>query len=225
MASSSLEKNLKALQKLSAETKSHSDHSDEVHLIVSLNKTPSKFKLRPVILESSLEYSPKTCFILKDKDSETSSLLHESGVSSDDIYEISKLKAKFKVFEEKRVFAALYDRIIVDNRIFHLIPSVFGKAVFKKVKLTIPFEAKFVKSDEKCLKSLQSNICIRINTGSCVDVNIGKLSRSSEAITAAINEITSTLRKEMGQDCIKALHLKLPSTIAIPLAFESPSLP
>lgn len=213
---SSLEKSLKALSKFDTDSKIAND----VHLIISLSRIPPKFKLRPIILNSVLEESPKACIILKDKDSETLSFLRDSGVSPQDIYEISKLKAKFKVFEEKRLFADAYDRILVDERIFHLIPAIFGKVIFKKVKITIPFDSKSVKSGKECIKTLQKNICIKINTGSCVDVNIGKLTQSLSILESAYEDVIKRICAELGNDCIKNVHVKLPSSLALPVNID-----
>lgn len=212
------EKALKALQKLKRED---GQYLDEVHLVISLNKLPPKYKLRPLVLKSSLSYSPKTCFVLKDKDTDGSSLIEAAGQSSADIYEITKLKSKFKVFEEKRVFASLYERILVDERIFHLIPSLFGKAVFKKIKAIIPFDIKSIQKGKQSIEELQKCIYVRISSGSCVDVNLGKLSNSTVDMLSIFKEALDVVQNELGNDSVKTVHIKLPNSISLPLSLPS----
>ena len=53
---------------------------------------------------------------------------------------ISKLKANYHSYEEKRRLAASYDLFAADARIIPILPKLLGKSFFKKKKQPIPVD-------------------------------------------------------------------------------------
>ena len=50
------------------------------------------------------------------------------------VISLTKLRKNYKSYESKRQLADLYDVFICDDRIYHLLPKLLGKAFFAKKK-------------------------------------------------------------------------------------------
>ena len=210
----SVENALKAAHSLKSDPKN-------LHIILNLKETPTKKSIRPLVISTGLTFHYNNSFIVKDGDDQLVKLLIDSGTPSSKIFQISSLRKKFKVFEEKRLFSSENFRLLVDSRIYHLLPSVFGKALFKKIKISIPFEKP--KSKEKLLTLLDEinkSIFFTIGLGTCVDIQLGdikNLNFTHFELKKIISSIIHVLGEKFGNSPVTSIHLKLSDSIAIPI--------
>src|SRR5258708_1126988 len=109
----SIESGLKAILSLKNDPKN-------LHIILNLKEIPAKRSIRPLVVSTDSIFHNIYYFIVKDGDDQLIKLLIESGIPPLNISEISPLKKKFRVFEEKRLFSSQISRLIVDSRIYHL---------------------------------------------------------------------------------------------------------
>jgi hypothetical protein len=211
----SIENALKAFLNLKEEQKN-------LHIVLNLKKIPAKKSLKPLVVLTELKFQYNNCFVVKDKDEKLVKLLVELGVPVSNIFEIGSLKKKFKVFEEKRIFSSQNHRLIVDSRIYHLLPNVFGKTLFKKIKSFVPFEK--TENKEKLslyLNEIDRSICFNVGLGNCVDIAFGSIDAGFNPahLKNVISGIKHALCQKLGNDSINGIHLKLSNSFSIPIIF------
>ena len=143
---------------------------------------------------------------------------------------VSKLSAKYKSFEAKRVLCASYDFFVADSRILPTLPKKLGKTFFMKKKQPISVE---LNSDPKALlgesgglKSVKNlNLAIHGQThmfptlGTCLSIRIGHTGMSGKEVMENILEAMPKIALKIpGQwENIQSLSLKTNDSIALPI--------
>jgi hypothetical protein len=213
---------IKSLDKLDSQDDSLSADA-RIHLTLELTRFSKKPFTKVLSVKCPFAQPWKLCFLIKDGEQTTFEFLRAHGIPADAIYFVSDLCTKFKVFQERRLFTKQFDRVVADERIFHLLPKLFGKRLFGELKGAIPFDFKRQLNTADILAISQA-IYFKIPTGPCLDVELGSISHllslSSEALLAILESIKTVVEKKLGAHSIYGMNMKLPKSLSIPLSFK-----
>ena len=100
---------------------------------------------------------------------------------------IDKLRSTFVRYEQKRDLLKSYERILADEAIVPMIPSVLGKACMKAKKHPVPVKLDW--ETDKLKKNLEkglSTALLFVNCATTTSVRTGKLSFTDEELLANI---------------------------------------
>ncbi|XP_033123791.1 ribosomal L1 domain-containing protein 1-like [Anneissia japonica] len=148
------------------------------------------------------------CLISRDepgKDSESciqhvQDLFQEKGVSNiKEVIPLKDLIAEYKSFESRRKLVRMYDMFLADKRIFHRLAPHTGKEFYKRNKYPIRVDM------EKFF--FHSSMCVATTEHSVED--------AVDNVIAAVEGLTTKISN--GWNNIKALHLKVEHSIALPI--------
>jgi ribosome biogenesis protein UTP30 len=129
-----IEKAINALLKWQEKQQNKSEELIEqqeyIYCIVTLAKMPSKLQVKPIRipLKHSIHPGANVCVISKDPQSDYKPKLDCKVIG------VSKLKQKYKAFEEKRLLSSSYDLFLADKRVLPVLPRLLGKSFFLKKK-------------------------------------------------------------------------------------------
>lgn len=107
------------------------------HLLRS--RSPSSFFLLPTDLTSlSLFFVPTHSFL--SFVAIASLVARSQRTTPSQVIGVSKLRAKFKPYEAKRLLLKSYDLFLADDRVLPVLPSLLGKKFFEKKKQPVPID-------------------------------------------------------------------------------------
>ncbi|KAG4305177.1 hypothetical protein PORY_001347 [Pneumocystis oryctolagi] len=182
---------------------------------------PSKIMLKHPIIDPDSE----CCLIVKDpqrfyKDLVTSAKLNKRITK---VIGVSKLRKKFKSYEQRRALRDSYDLFLADDRVIHLLPNLLGKTFYEKKRQPIPIDLATKCTPEHLLKEVEkaySSTYLHLSPGTCTGVKCGAICQTPKQIAENIQIITSTLAEKFVKDGwkgIKGFHIKTNESIAIPI--------
>ncbi|RPB00037.1 ribosomal protein L1 [Choiromyces venosus 120613-1] len=244
----------KALSKWVNEKKTESSKSKKANLLedpenptpetVWLNLTTKKLvtdtkRLKParIVLPHPLR-NPQTtsiCLIVKDPQRTHKDIIAATPALSavvKKVVGVSKLRAKFKSFESRRLLAASYDLFLADERVVCMLPSILGKSFYgRSTKIPIPLSVSqeegkknLVSEVESCLKATY----LHLNAAASSSVRVGlsnftpeMVSENVAAVVQKVVEGGKGVGKKVGVPSgwkgLRSLHLKTPESAALPL--------
>lgn len=203
----------------------------EVHLIIGFSKIPSFDPLHAIkipVKHRIFKPEDEICLITKDPQRKYKDLAKERQITPiSKVIGLTKLKAKYRPFEAKRLLAKSYQIFLADKAIWHLLPPVLGKEFIRLKNPPIPVkfssDANFGKDIEKALNAAY----LYLGKGSTSTVVVGRTSHSStqllENIKAVIQELQQRLPKK-GQT-VQSLNIKTSRSIALPIYNVVPKVP
>ena len=163
-------------------------------------------------------HTPKTsniCLIVKDPQSEYKQLCDKNGVVLDEIMDVTHLRNNFKTYELKRQLCKGYDLFLADERIVPLLPRLLGKSFFEKKRLPIPVNMA-AKDIRKELSRAISSSTYQLGNGPCVSLKAAHTKMNKKDIVKNVSEAIAHFQTRFPV-AIQSIHVKLPSTIALPV--------
>lgn len=155
---------------------------------------------------------------------------------------VDKLKKRYKSFEQKRALRAEYDVFMVDDRAIKIVAEFLGKTFYQsKPKRPIPIKLtagasvdKTAKKDAKEpqkivgtpqgvareIESALNSTYLSMSASANTSIKIGNLSQTAKQLsenTAAVVSALTSKHVPQGWRNIRSLHLKGPSTKALPV--------
>ena len=167
-----------------------------------------------IVLKKSLfntEDGDSALLIVSNTAEKVKDLLKEdpvSGVSK--VVTIDKLRSTFVRYEQKRDLLKSYERILADEAIVPMIPSVLGKACMKAKKHPVPVKLDW--ETDKLKKNLEkglSTALLFVNCATTTSVRTGKLSFTDEELLANIRCVLATAFKYIDSNRIASICLKV----------------
>ncbi|KAL7627777.1 proteasome-interacting protein cic1 [Parahypoxylon ruwenzoriense] len=160
------------------------------------------------------------------------------------VIDVSKLKAKFKVFEAQRKLYSEHDVFLGDTRIINRLPGILGKTFYKttaKRPIPVEIQARVPKSEGKRVKRVKDadtvnsctptqlageieravgaalvNLSPTVNTA----IRVGNASWSAEQIAENVDVVAKNLVEKFVPGKwknVKSIYLKGPETAALPV--------
>ncbi|KAG8769705.1 hypothetical protein FRC15_004440, partial [Serendipita sp. 397] len=136
------------------------------------------------------------CLITKDPQREYKDLLQKHNINFiSRVVGITKLKGKFSPYDARRELAKEYGLFLADERVVPLLPSLLGKAFFKKKKQPIPVNLQRTNLKAE-LESAISSTYLHQNAGTCTSIKIGYTGMdASKVVQNAEKAIPGVVRK------------------------------
>ncbi|EPX71523.1 U3 snoRNP-associated protein Cic1/Utp30 family protein [Schizosaccharomyces octosporus yFS286] len=188
---------------------------------------PFKIPLKHSIIPSSYE----ACLIVKDPQRTYKDLVSEAGMSGvvTRVIGISKLKAKWKSFEQKRQLRDQFDLFLADDRVISMLPKVLGKTFYSKTKAPIPVRISSDNADQlkKQVVSAYNATYFRASPCSSFMIRCGHTANTSQELAENIESIVRYLCEKKvvpnGGKGISSIHVKTTQSMAVPL-WNNPNL-
>jgi len=200
------------------------DESD-IQLIISLKRIADKAKNKPVLVKIPHTIygrdGQEICLITKDPQQDFREKLDRSPVDGvTKVLGISKLRANYKQYKDRRVLRDSYDLFLADDRVLPLLQPLLGKIFFSKKKQPMPVNIKG--SDAgfgAALAEARDATFFHLSAGPCCNVKVAKSSFSVDEIHANIVAVLNTIVKHIpqGWDNIQSLCIKSHDSVSLPI--------
>ncbi|CAO3696097.1 unnamed protein product [Rhizopus stolonifer] len=96
---------------------------------------PKAFRVECMPYENDIEI----CLVTKSDVQETEKLIQKNNIPYiKKVVNPQMLKTTYKQFEARRKLASSYDMFVFDDRIYHIMPDLFGKSILGTKKLVVP---------------------------------------------------------------------------------------
>ncbi|KTW32014.1 uncharacterized protein T551_00696 [Pneumocystis jirovecii RU7] len=182
---------------------------------------PSKIVLKHPIISPDSE----CCLIVKDPQRFYKDLVVSAKLSTrvTKVVGVSKLRKKFKSYEQRRVLRDSYDLFLADDRVIPLLPKLLGKVFYEKKRQPIPIDLATKSTPEHLLKEVEkaySSTYLHLSPGTCTSIKCGAICQTPEQIAENIQIITTTLAEKFVKDKwkgIRGFHIKTNESIALPI--------
>lgn len=155
---------------------------------------------------------------------------------------LTKLKDRYKSFEQRRQLLSEHEIFLADDRIITRLPAVLGKIFYKgtsKRPIPIQIAAKVQKSEKqskttsdgskaivspsalaKEIKSAVNAVPVSLKPGTMVSTRVGLETFTPEQLSANIAAVVEKLVEKhvvKGWRNVKAIHIKSPTSLALPI--------
>ncbi|TCD65502.1 hypothetical protein EIP91_002550 [Steccherinum ochraceum] len=216
-------KHVHKIQEEKAKTELVEGREQHIWLQLTVKQMQPEKKLKPIKLPIAHPLvdprESNVCLITKDPQREYKDLLEKNGIKFvHRVTGISKLKGKFKGFEERRMLLKENELFLADERVIPLLPALLGSKFFKAKKQPIPvcLTRKDLKGE---LERAISSTYFHQNQGTCSSIKIGAPSHSSTQIVANLKSALPVLVKHLkgGWDNVQSLHIKTSNSISLPI--------
>ncbi|TPX35782.1 hypothetical protein SmJEL517_g01917 [Synchytrium microbalum] len=203
------------------------DDGHIVWLMITTKLVPHQKTLKPTripLKHPLLPESAEICLITKDPQREFKDLLAKEGVKVSKVIGISKVKARYKPYEAKRMLATTYDLFLADDRILPLLPPILGKAFYGKKRQPVPVD--LTRNVAKEIEKARTSTYLHLTRGTCSAIKIGTTNHTASQITENImHAIPSIIAKIPNQwSNIQSINLKTSESIALPLYNALPDM-
>ncbi|KAL3502365.1 hypothetical protein ACH5RR_036814 [Cinchona calisaya] len=204
-----------------------------------ISKTPHKIPL-PNPLRPLTDNYLNLCLIIDDRSIKSpykitaeyaQKKIISEGIPITKVLKLSKLKSDCKSFEGRRNLYNLYDNFFADKRVISLLPNVLGKQFYKKKrKVPVPLDLRGSGNWKEEIQRACDSALLCLGSGSCSNLRVGRIGLDCgmgsneivENVFAAIRGILAIVPKKWGG--IRALHLKVSDSLALPIYDASPDL-
>lgn len=180
---------------------------------------PKKKALKIEIPNAVLPAEAEICLITKDPQAEFKQLVADKGIKDvTKVIGVSKLREKYKAYEQKRQLCDLYDVFMADERVLPMLPRLLGKTFFEKKKQPISVDLK--KKDLAAeIKSAKDATYLYLGLGSCCAVKIGHTGHSTAQI---VDNVIKGMEQIVGHvpgkwKNIQSVHIKTADSTALPV--------
>ncbi|KAI5677694.1 hypothetical protein M9H77_08644 [Catharanthus roseus] len=216
-----------------------------LYLVLTLKKIPPKDLSRtphtiplPHPLHSFLNDSLNLCLIIDDRSIKSpyritseavQKRIKSEGIPITRVLKLSKLKSEYNSFEARRNLYNLFDMFLADKRIFPLLPKLLGKQFYKKKrKVPVPLDMRQSTNWKEQIERALNSALLCFGNGTCSALKVGRCGSNSlmgcdeivENVFAAIGGIQEVVPKRWKG--IRALHLKLSDSLALPIFDDGP---
>lgn len=210
-----------------------------LYLVVSLKKIPDRGRTNPYKITIPhplyhLDGSQEVCLIVSDREKSKEKMnkkiaqerIAKEGLKIAKVIPLSKLKTDYFAYEAKRKLCGSYDIFLVDDRILAELPTLLGKAFYKKKKHPIPVDLTRAQWSGQINASCSSTF-MYVSGGTCSVVKVGRVSQPRveiiENVRAVIEGVSQQVPKKW--ENIRALFLKSLESVALPLFQSLPNMP
>jgi len=206
------------------------EEADPVMVLMSVKKIPDKQKLKPITIKlpHSLhrDEDAKVCLFVKDPQRKVKDMVEEAGITTvDTVMGISKLRDRYKQYEDKRKLSNSFDLFLADDAIYPLLPRLLGKAFVKAKRQPIPvnFNTKGGNgSKEKLAKVIQTardSTCYYPGWGACSNVRVGRTDFEQGELVQNIDTVVSAMVEHIPKKWanVQSIHIKTHDSIALPI--------
>merc|ERR1711934_301267 len=165
---------------------------------MAVKRIPEKQKLKPITIKlpHSLhrDEDAKVCLFVKDPQRKVKDMVEEAGITTvDTVMGISKLRDRYKQYEDKRKLSNSYDLFLADDAIYPLLPRLLGKAFLGAKRQPIPVSFKTKERLAKVVQNARDSTCYFPGWGSCSNVKVGKTDFTQNELVENIDTVVAAM--------------------------------
>ncbi|KAL7274687.1 proteasome-interacting protein cic1 [Rhizina undulata] len=207
------------------------DAAKAIWLVLATKKYISDSKtLKPsrVPLAHPLQTTADTtaCLIVKDPQRHYKDFVAAANLSSTvtKVVGISKLRAKFKTFEQRRQLRDSHDLFLADDRIITMLPKILGSVFYKKTsKIPIPVSLSGNDSPSRLAGEVDKAFgatYLHLSAAASTSIRVGLTSFTPEQLAENIQKVVDTLVEKKipgGWKAIRSLQIKTSESTTLPI--------
>mmetsp|Transcript_66454 Transcript_66454/g.174210 ORF Transcript_66454/g.174210 Transcript_66454/m.174210 type:complete len:361 (-) Transcript_66454:90-1172(-) len=204
--------------------------SETMTLLFTLSTIPDKKRMKPFMIplpHPMYDDKAEVCFISKDPQKTYKELLLQKhpvpGLKK--VIGVEKLRKNYKTLEAKRALADSFDLFLCDARVMDMMPKLLGTVFYsKKLKLPIPVKIKPADPTAAILQAINGT-ALRVPTGPCVGVKVGRCSMTEEQLTANASAVIAAVAKHVGKwNPVQSISIQATDAPALPV-WRRPATP
>ncbi|EEB06375.1 U3 snoRNP-associated protein Cic1/Utp30 family protein [Schizosaccharomyces japonicus yFS275] len=187
----------------------------------------SSRKLKPYVIPVKHAIFPagaEVCLLVKDPQRKFKDLVTEAGLSKvvTRVIGISKLKAKWKSFEQKRQLRDQYDLFLADERIYAMLPHTLGTTFYKKKKLPIPVDVHQATAEQlkETVAGVYNSTLFQAAPCNSFMVKCGHTTNTPAELAENLSSIIEYLSAKImckNENVLLSIHIKTSHSLALPL--------
>eukprot|EP00446_Apocalathium_sp_SHHI-4_P050798 CAMPEP_0177373684 /NCGR_PEP_ID=MMETSP0368-20130122/43740_1 /TAXON_ID=447022 ORGANISM="Scrippsiella hangoei-like, Strain SHHI-4" /NCGR_SAMPLE_ID=MMETSP0368 /ASSEMBLY_ACC=CAM_ASM_000363 /LENGTH=414 /DNA_ID=CAMNT_0018837199 /DNA_START=74 /DNA_END=1318 /DNA_ORIENTATION=+ len=195
--------------------------TETMTLLFTLSTIPDKRKMRPVMIPlPNPMYNDKSevCFLCKDPQKKYKELLLQKhpvpGVTK--VIGIDKLRRNYKTIEAKRALADAFDLFLCDHNVAEMMPKLLGTIFYQK-KHKVPVPVRLLADPTQNLERAIRGTPMRIPSGPCMGVKIGRCSMSEEELVANAISVIKGVITNVRDNPIQSISVQATDAPALPI--------
>lgn len=223
-----LSKAVKALaqivQKKSANTNQlFGEASETMTVYFTLSSIPDRRRLKPVSIplpHPMYDDKSEICFICRDPQKKYKELLMQKhpvpGITK--VIGVDKLRRNYKTFDDKRKLADAFDLFLCDAAVMEMMPKLLG-SIFLDRKLKRPIPVRLRAQPEENLKKAISSTPLRIPSGPCLGIKIGRVGENEDNLVANAAAVIVAVKRHLEQqdNYIQSISVKTTDSPSLPI--------
>lgn len=197
--------------------------SEMVTLQFTLSRIPDKRVVKPVLIplpHPLFDEKSEVCFFSKDPQKKFKELLLQEhkvpGIAK--VIGLQKLRKNYQRFDAKRALADAFDLFLCDSVIVENMPLLLGKTFYRdKNKAPIPVKIN-PKDPKPAIEKVLGSTTLRIPTGPCVGVRIGRTNMTEEQLVKNAAVVIKQIARHFGaKNPLQTVNLQAIATPALPV--------
>jgi len=201
------------------------DSADPISVQFSFKAIPERAAKKPTLIRLANplygEEDSKVCLIVKDPQRKVKDILEgqpkEKNV--DKVMGISKLRKRYKQFDDKKQLCAQYDVFLADEAVQPMLPQLTGKVFFSSKKMPIPIDMRTKTKLLSSIEAARNSTVFYAGAGACSAVKAAHTeldaSQIVENILQVVDGVVAVTSKKW--DNIRSIHIKTHDSIALPV--------
>jgi len=196
-------------------------NSETMQVIFNLSTIPQG-KMKPMLIELPhplYDDKSEVCFIAKDPQKQYKQMLLEKhpvpGLTK--VIGLTKLKKNYATAESKRALADSFDLFLCDSRVVEMMPKILGSIFYdKKLKRPLPVRMDYLNPAPNLRKAI-AGTTLRMPSGPCVGVKIGKCSMDEAHLAANAAAVVSFATKYLAGNPVQTISIQATDSPALPI--------
>merc|ERR1712216_376566 len=213
-----------------AEKKQLVETPDPVMVMMAMKKIPEKDSKKPILIKLDhpifRDEDTKICLFVKDPQRDVKDMIEKDGITGiEKVMGISKLRDRYKQYEDKRQLCNSFDLFLADDAVVPLLPRLLGKTFFQKKRQPIPVSFRSGEKLAKVLQRARDSTCFYPGWGACSAVKVGRTDFEAHEIVANVERVVSAMVENIPKKWsnVQSIHLKTHDSVALPIFNNLPN--
>eukprot|EP00927_Polykrikos_kofoidii_P016333 TRINITY_DN17369_c0_g1_i1.p1 TRINITY_DN17369_c0_g1~~TRINITY_DN17369_c0_g1_i1.p1 ORF type:complete len:529 (+),score=119.33 TRINITY_DN17369_c0_g1_i1:81-1589(+) len=194
--------------------------AESMSLYFTLTQIPEKSSFKPALIplpHPMFDSNSEVCFFSKDPQKEYKQLLLEKhkGIGITRVIGLDKLKRNYKQLADKRALADAFDLFLCDHAVLEMMPKFLGSTFYRKKKMPIP--VRMTKDVPERLAKAIASTTLRVPSGGCVGVRIGRVNMALEHLTANAAKVIASVIAYLSDNPVQSITVKSTESPALPV--------
>jgi len=201
------------------------ESADPISVQFAFKSIPDRPSKKPTLirLQNPLysEEDSKVCLIVKDPQRKVKDILEgqpkEKNV--DKVMGLSKLRKRYKQFDDKKQLCAQYDVFLADEAVQPMLAQLTGKVFFSSKKMPIPIDMRTKTKMLSSIEAARNSTVFYSGAGACSAVKAAHTEFDASQIVQNIQQVVEGVVAATPKkwDNIRSIHIKTHDSIALPV--------
>ncbi|KAK2196734.1 bifunctional Ribosomal protein L1 [Babesia duncani] len=175
-----------------------------VFIQIALTKVVTEVHVKPlqIKLKHPIYTDKEVCIFVKDPQKHWKEIIKRENVPQiKKVIGVTKLKKKYKQFEDRRKLCRSFDLFLCDKAVCCSLPSLLGKVFIQRKKMPVPISMSKGGLGNSMREAIQSTY-YKLSTGNTCSVKVGICSMNTEQLIDNIKQVFQTIKKFHTEDPI-----------------------